>query len=390
LADINTDIGTLAGKYILLNDIPLDDSKAGVDAAYGWIPIGDSTNIFTGIFNGNGNTITNLWINRTSADYVGLFGFIQNAKIKNLTVETAEGKEVKGRYFVGAIAGYVSGSSITNSHSTGNVSGVDSVGGIAGYVGGSSITNSYATGNVSGDNMVGGIAGVVELSSSVTNSYSAGNVSGDYYIGGIAGRVEFSSSISNSYSTGNVNGVGYVGGIAGSVEFSSSVTNSYAAGTISGITNQVGGIAGFVYDNSIVTNSYSTGNVSGNERVGGIAGDVASSNIVNSAAINPSVIGVSHVNRIAGSIDVGSIATNNFALESMTDGTKTLNEGGFTNGSGDNAGTSKTEVELKTQSTYSDTVIGDGAGGLGWLFGEDDNSPWKIDENESYPYLYWE
>jgi hypothetical protein len=348
LADINTNSGTLAGKYILLNDIPLDDSKAGVDATYGWIPIGDNSNNFTGIFNANGNKITNLWINRTSADNIGLFGIIQNAKIKNLTVETAEGKEVKGDSYVGIIAGYVDSSSISNSHSAGNVNGNQRIGGIAGSVYASSVTSSYSTGNVSGNGAVGGIAGRV-YASSVTNSYSTSNVNGNGDVGGIAGLV-YTSSITNSHSTGNVSGNSYIGGIAGWVE-TSYITNSYAAGTISGITNQVGGIAGVV----------------------------VSSNITNNAAINPSVTGSTDVNRVAGFIG-GNTVTNNFALDTMS--------GSFTdNGNPANHGTDKTELELKTKATYSNATD---AGGLGWLFGNDDNNPWKIDENESYPYLYWE
>jgi hypothetical protein len=60
-----------------------------------------------------------------------------------------------------------------------------------------------------------------------------------------------------------------------------------------------------------------------------------------------------------------------------------------------NAGTDKNETDLKTQSTYSDTVSGDGNGGLGWSFdGDNDSNPWKIDsdevKNNGYPYLYWQ
>jgi hypothetical protein len=74
--------------------------------------------------------------------------------------------------------------------------------------------------------------------------------------------------------------------------------------------------------------------------------------------------------------------SNNFALDTMT-------VSGRTNG---NAGTSKTITELKTQSTYSNPINGDGYGGLGWKFGDDDDNPWKIDptKNDGLPYLYWE
>jgi hypothetical protein len=107
-------------------------------------------------------------------------------------------------------------------------------------------------------------------------------------------------------------------------------------------------------------------------------GDIVTGN----AAINPSVSGASDVNRIVGYIDGGNTTSNNFALNTMT-------VTGKTNG---NAGTSKTITNLKTQSTYSNPVNGDGNGGLGWKFGNDENNPWKIDpyKNNGLPYLYWE
>jgi hypothetical protein len=46
---------------------------------------------------------------------------------------------------------------------------------------------------------------------------------------------------------------------------------------------------------------------------------------------------------------------------------------------------------LNTQSTYSNTVNGDGLGGLGWKFGGNDANPWKMPAGGSgYPILYWQ
>ncbi|MDR1460251.1 MAG: hypothetical protein LBI78_01210 [Campylobacteraceae bacterium] len=44
-------------------------------------------------------------------------------------------------------------------------------------------------------------------------------------------------------------------------------------------------------------------------------------------------------------------------------------------------GESKSEAELKSQLVYEN---------LGWSFGNNDTSPWKIDEGNGYPYLYWQ
>ncbi|MDR0407746.1 MAG: hypothetical protein LBH45_02340 [Campylobacteraceae bacterium] len=300
-AGLNSVRDNLIGKYILLEDIPLNDGD-GVDATEGWLPIGDNLNMFTGIFNGNGYKITNLWIDRSSTNYVGLFGFIRNAQIKNLGVEIAEGKSVTGLNFVGGIAGNVFNSA--------------------------TIQNSYATGSVSGNSRVGGIAGSVETGSAITNSYTMGSISGNSFVGGIAGNVYNSATIQNSY----------------------------AAGSISGTYQYVGGIAGYLFDGSTIQNS---------------------------AAINPSVTGTDNVNRVVGYIrnDYGvNIVSNNFALDTMS----------VTGTISGNAGTSKTDAELKTQTTYEDVINGDGLGGLDWSFGEDKDNPWKIDEGSGYPYLYWQ
>jgi hypothetical protein len=315
----------LDGKYILLNDIALVEGKSGFDSINGWTPIGDDTNRFTGIFNGNGYKITNIWINRSSDD-IGLFGFIQNAQIRNLGVEIAEGKEIKG---------------------------ANDVGGIAGYINRGSISNSYTIGNVNGGRYVGGIAGYIYGSSNISNSYMIGNVSGSSdYVGGIAGYG--GGDITNSYSAGNINGSQYIGGIIGQ--------NYYGS----------------------ITNSYSSGNVSGNEDVGGIAGYVYGATIRNNAAINPSVTGTSNVNRVMGYINLyaSAMLTNNFALDTMS--------GSFTSGNINYHGVDKDETALKTQTTYSNAANGYGLGGLGWKFGNDANNPWKIDEGSSYPYLYWQ
>ena len=53
-------------------------------------------------------------------------------------------------------------------------------------------------------------------------------------------------------------------------------------------------------------------------------------------------------------------------------------------------GTGKTNTQLKTQTTYSNAVNGDGLGGLGWKFGINDDNPWKMPVGDGYPILYWQ
>ena len=72
-------------------------------------PIGVNTHPFKGNFDGNHNTIGGLNINR-AGDYVGLFGCISGATIKNLTVNGS----VKGSSNVGGVVGYALNSTIEN------------------------------------------------------------------------------------------------------------------------------------------------------------------------------------------------------------------------------------------------------------------------------------
>ncbi len=164
------------------------------DSGNGFSPIGNSTTQFTGTYDGNDHTITGLTVTRSTTDGIGMFGYTsQPAVIKNLGQLNVN---ITGHNFVGGLVGYAySPTSISNSYSTGSVSG-NYVGGLVGYTStGTSISNSYSTGLVSG-NFVGGFVGV--SFGSISNSYSTGSVSGSSYVGGLVGSVG-GGSISNSF-----------------------------------------------------------------------------------------------------------------------------------------------------------------------------------------------
>ena len=144
----------------------------------GFMPIGNSTTNFTGSFDGAGHKITNLYIKRENTSYVGLFGYVNNAEIKNIGVTDAY---IVGSNYVGGLIGF-SGSfgSVSNSYATGAVTGGGVVGGLIGRSSGSgSVSNSYATGAVTGTgNAVGGLIGESGGSGSVSNSYATGACDG--------------------------------------------------------------------------------------------------------------------------------------------------------------------------------------------------------------------
>ena len=214
--------GGLSTNYALGSNIDAGATSTWNSNA-GFVPIGNSSTIFTGTFDGLGHTISNLTINRPATDYVGLFGYAgSGAVIQNVGLV---GGSVTGAALVGGLVGFIDGATISNSYATGSVSGTDYyVGGLVGYNNGT-ISNSYATGNVSGVGILGGLAG--ENAGTISNSYATGSVSGSDY--GVGGLVGFNTgTISNSYATGNVSGSGSyaVGGLVGYNEVAT-ISNSY-------------------------------------------------------------------------------------------------------------------------------------------------------------------
>ena len=239
----------------------------------GFSPIGDylnddSSRRFYGNYSGNGYTISNLYINRPSSDYQGLFGKTNEATIENLGLVDVN---ITGSIYVGGIVGVNSYSTVSNSYSTGMVIGSSWVGGLFGHNHASSVSNSYSTASVTGPGWyAGGIAGMSSASSSISNSYSTASVNGLDYVGGLVG-LNRDSTIINSYSTASVNGTGwYAGGLAGMNSFSSSISNSHSTANVDGF-EYVGGLVGLNRDSTIIY-CYSTESVSGTNIVAGLVG----------------------------------------------------------------------------------------------------------------------
>ena len=166
------------GVYFRLEvDIDLAKEMEGLP----WQPIGSQSEPFMGVFLGNGHKITGMKINST-ANNQGFFGYVNDATIKDLTIEGT----VSGGNYVGGIVGG-GFCAITNCTFNGDATGSGSyVGGIAGELGGN-MTNLSHTGITQGQNYVGGIVGNQSYGSmnSITN---AGEVTGNQYVGGLAGN----------------------------------------------------------------------------------------------------------------------------------------------------------------------------------------------------------
>ena len=238
-----------------------------------WIPIGNSIdNPYEGNFNGDGHTISGLYID-SNANYQGLFGYVSGSgKIEKLSVSG----DINGNRYVGGVVGYNNGGTVTGCifSGSGSVSGNEYVGGVVGQNYRGSVENCYNTGAVTGSsNYVGGIVG--DNSGTVENCYNtdSGTVTGtDDCVGGVVGLN--GGTVENCHNIGKVSGKISVGGVVGD-NSSGSVENCYNTGKVSnGI--YVGGVVGYNAVTPLggisVTNCYNTGKVSNGIYVGGVVG----------------------------------------------------------------------------------------------------------------------
>ena len=266
--------------YELTSDLDFDDSASyasgSVDRGWskrearrGWLPLGMVSDAvilsFEAEFEGNGHTITNLFIDQPEAQAVGMFSVLgPDGAIRQVALSAAD---VEGEGGVGILVGRNDGT-IMNSQATGRASGVWSVGGLAGINYGGEIRASHANVNVSADSAsAGGLVGDHRFGH-IRTSHASGGVSGERNVGGLVGQ-NYIGDIIRSYATGSVSGKRSVGGLVGE-NGGGSVGASYATGKVSGETT----IGGLVGENQVglLLAVYATGSVSGRIAVGGLVG----------------------------------------------------------------------------------------------------------------------
>jgi len=206
---------------------------------------------FTGIFDGNDCTISNLKISSTLSTSTGLFGTV-DGEISNLGLINPKVIAQGGN--VGSLIGSLYHGIITNCYARRvEVSGSTNVGGLIGKNTGR-VTLCWSSGNVSGDSYVGGLAGLID-DGDLKQCCSRANVIGNRNVGGIAGKTtDQSSEVMNCYATGTVEGDRYVGGLVGQVE-QGRVYKSYSVGSVTG-NRDVGGLTGFIRVLGNVSRSY--------------------------------------------------------------------------------------------------------------------------------------
>ena len=143
---------TLRQKYFIQTaDIDLSTTDPAIttwDNGAGWTPIGNNLYCSSGEYNGNGKTITGLFINRPNSSNQGLFESVDMySKIINLGLLNVN---IKGNNCVGALSGKLDSSTITNCYCTGTVSGINYCGGLVGRNDYATITDCYSNVSVHG------------------------------------------------------------------------------------------------------------------------------------------------------------------------------------------------------------------------------------------------
>lgn len=285
------------GDYAGIADVTVELGGDIDMSGYSWTPIGiDGNNYFSGTFDGNGYTISNLTITKNTTGYFGLFG-ITNATIQNVELTGSLTNTISdAKYsYVGAVAGYIIGGEIrnVNTHdfmiqsSSADIPLGLAVGGIVGVAESTPVENC-----VSGTDItlnfsycfIGGVAGAA-VESQITNCIYTGTLtlSGSGYTdcGGIVGNSQQGSAISHCVNKGTIDTTGrtsstngQIGGIAGRLDSDSgTVVSCTNEGSVKGKASNMGGIAGYAGGGSI-ENCLNKGDIESTDgsNTGGIAG----------------------------------------------------------------------------------------------------------------------
>ena len=334
-------------SYVLTDDI--DMSKEYGEDEKAWEPIGTKNAPFTGTFDGQDHSIRGLYVYVSeilSTHYQGLFGYVGEGTVKNLTVSGS----VSGSSYIGGVVGWNNGGTIENCHNTVAVSGSGTdirIGGVVGWNDKGTVKNCSNTGKVSGEGSVGGVVGENSGIGTVANCYNTGEVSDGAFTGGVVGWN--GGTVENCSNTGKVSGTDTsAGGVVG--ENNGTVESCSNTGTVTGSGNSAGGVVGENSVISTVANCSNTGTVSGNVFAGGVVGQNNGGiieNCHNTVAVSGNIIGgvvgqndsgtvenCSNAGEVSGSVDStgGVVGYNSGGTVANCYNTGEVSDGAFTGG----------------------------------------------------------
>lgn len=207
-----------------------------------WIPVGNFDNPWKGNMDGQGHTISNLYI-KTAQSNVGLFGCIEDATIQDLIFDTAKVENVNTIYNKTFHTGILAGFARAYDHS------------YPAHIKGIKTTDNCT---VIGQVRTGGIVGQTNINLEICENHSS--VKGAVEVGGIAGTSE-NINIKRCTNYGTiVNDNSGIGGVIGNAQ-STSLEDCANYGKITSTGWRAGGIAGYTMDNSSIQNVFSYGDV---------------------------------------------------------------------------------------------------------------------------------
>ncbi|WP_195270490.1 SpaA isopeptide-forming pilin-related protein [Eubacterium sp. 1001713B170207_170306_E7] len=381
------------------------------------------------------------WTNGTAGDATVYFN---NCSVTNINTRTS------GNYSAGFI-GVAHNANLTNCHVT-NGSGNKNDGVIyaAGFIGAGhgttelsncSVITPNVNGTSAGDSWSGGFAGVLYENAKAAACYAVSPViNGTSCNGGFAGGIYNNADVTSCYVTDPiVNGTHYYqGGFSSKIYDNATVTNSYTAGgkvtqTRRGAAITSYGVGGFVadlYDSASVTNCYSqtdvennkNGSTDNNSSTGGFAayirGDASAKNSYSTGSVFITNNASRPTYQVGGFVSYKSgdgQITNCYSTGAMSTPNSNTYVGGFI---GYHTGTgSVSDCFFDTTTTRNHTPVGNKTlSGITayttsqmilkenypatWSVQENflgkangsgtDNAPWYIDDDLTYPYLYYQ
>jgi hypothetical protein len=400
-----------------------------------------------GEFDGNGRKIANLNLSFDFISQVGLFGYLASGgKVSEVGVENVN---ITGDFYVGGLVGENDDGTVSNSYSSGSVTGARNVGGLVGWIGwnGGTVSNSYYNCDevlINGENIItiGALFGedfdewlandkflnVNERLSQEDGYYLINNVSDfkellafgqddslkfrlkndldlaaepNFYIPYLAG--EFDGNVHKICNLSlHFNFVAQVGlfGYLGSVGKVSQLGVESVNVTVTD-DQEVGGLAG--RSDGTVSNCYSTGSLTGMNAVGGLVGtnEGTVSNSYSTASLSGGGTfgGLVGGNRgtVSNSYSTGSVTvTGSGAIGGLVGGNLGTVSNSFwdieTSGQAtSDGGKGKTTAEMKNIATFADTAtegLDEPWDIIGVALGETNSAyTWNIVDSETYPFL---
>lgn len=235
----NTDASTLQGSYKQEYDLFLNGLE--------WTPIGTSyATAFKGAYDGGGNKIHQLTIDKPTEDIKGYFGACDGAVISNITV--ASGSVTGRRYCAGVLARNIGAAAkVLNCVNHATVMADNYAGGvISQLLSGALAENCVNYGTVSSKVSEAGGVCYTATNSNLTNCANYGTVTGRASNGGVCCSTMGYCTLSNCHNYGRVEGNSSVGGVTAALGNNSTMKNCTNEGVIAVQTSDGGGITGIL------------------------------------------------------------------------------------------------------------------------------------------------